>query len=394
MPMNSKLIKFFFCLFFFNCISLNLFAREVLIWTSNEGAARAINEIKVDFEKEFKTKVTVEVLNKDLTSLFKTASLTGKGPDILLWANDVSGELAQSGLIEPLDELPFLKQEFLAVSLSAFKYKGRLYGYPYAVESLALFYNKDLVRTPPESFEELESLALKINNPKKDLYGFLYDFKTFFFSFPILNASGGYIFGQSANGLDPKDVGINHQGFIDGLTFLQGLNNKGLIPTSIDRGIAFEKFKAGKLAFTIDGPWAIKDLDESRLNYGIAVLPKFKNKVARPFVGVHGFMVRRSSKNKLEAKEFIEKFLLSSKGIEVLYKYDHRAPARIDVLTTKSLADAKLLILRKNVENGIAMPNIPQMASVWSAMGKALSLSLEQKMPAAEALNQVKDQIK
>lgn len=389
MPKNFKLI---FLVFFL--LNSNLFAKDILIWTSNEGAAKAINEIKPAFEVEFKSKVIVEILNKDLTSLFKTASLTGKGPDILLWANDVSGELAQSGLIEPLDEIPFLTENFLPVSLKAFKFKGRLYGYPYAVESLALFYNKDLVKTAPQSFEELETLALKINNPKKNMYGFLYDFKTFFFSFPILNASGGYIFGETASGLNPKDVGINHQGFIDGLSFLQNLNTRGLIPSSTDRGIAFENFKAGRLAFTIDGPWAIKDLDSSKINYGIAVLPTFKNKVAKPFVGVHGFMIRRSSSNKLLAREFIEKYLLSQNGIKLFYQYDNRAPARIDVLTAISLMDPKLSILKKSAENGVAMPNIPQMASVWSAMGKALSLSLEQKMPAKKSLNLVIDQIK
>lgn len=369
-------------------------ASDVLIWTSNEGAAKAINEIKKDYEKEYKQKIVVEVLNKDLTSLFKTAALTGKGPDILLWANDVSGELAQSGLVEPLDELPFLSENFLPVSLKAFKYKGRLYGYPYAVESLALFYNKNMIKNPPTSFEELEQIALKINNPEKKIYGFLYDFKTFFFSFPILNASGGYIFGEDANGLNSKDIGITHQGFIDGLTFLQGLNTKGIIPSSTDRGIAFENFKSNKLAFMIDGPWAIKDLNESRVNYGIAVLPTFKGSVAKPFVGVHGFMVRRSSKNKLRAKEFIEKFLLSKKGITTFYKFDNRAPARIDVLTELSKTDPKVEILRKSAENGVAMPNIPQMGSVWTAMGKALSLSLEQKMPPKQALNLVVNQIK
>ena len=39
-------------------ISMNFAqAKDVLIWTSNEGAAKAINEIKVDFEKEYNTKV-------------------------------------------------------------------------------------------------------------------------------------------------------------------------------------------------------------------------------------------------------------------------------------------------------------------------------------------------
>lgn len=390
MPKNYLIHSFLFFIF----LNFTTFAKDILIWTSNEGAARAINDIKIDYEKDFNVKVIVEVLNKDLTSLFKTASLAGKGPDVLLWANDVSGELAQSGLIEPLDELPFLTENFLPVALKAFRFKGRLYGYPYAVESIVLFYNKDLVKVIPESFEELEQQAIRINNPAKNIYGFLYDFKTFFFSFPILNASGGYIFGEDQNGLNAKDIGINHPGFINGLTFLQRLNTSGIIPSSIDRGIAFEHFKAGKLAFTIDGPWAIKDLDSSKVNYGIVVLPKYKNSIAKPFVGVHGFMIRRSSKNKLHSKEFIEKYLLSAKGVGLFYKYDNRAPARIDVLKSLSEKDPKLAILKRSAESGVAMPNIPQMASVWSAMGKALSLSLEQKMPAKEALNLVLTQIK
>ena len=381
--------------FIFTClISTGVLANDILIWTSNENAAKAINEIKVNFEKEYHSKVVVEVLNKDLTSLFKTAALTGKGPDILIWANDVSGELAQSGLIEPLDELPFLKENFLPVALKAFRYKGRLYGYPYGVESIALFYNKNLVKSVPASFEELEAEAIKINDPKKNMYGFLFDFKTFFFSFPILNASGGYIFGETEKGLNPKDVGINHQGFIDGLTFLQELNTKGLIPSSTDRGIAFENFKAQKLAFMIDGPWAIKDLEAAKVPYGIAILPTFKGKVSKPFVGVHGFMIRRSSTNKLRAKEFIEKYLISKAGIKLLYQYDNRAPSRVDVLSELGAQDKNLVTLSQSAANGVAMPNVPQMASVWAAMGKALSLSLEQKMPAKDSLNLVVEQIK
>jgi maltose/maltodextrin transport system substrate-binding protein len=132
--LKNKILILLSSLFF----CTNIWAQELVIWTSNEGAAKVINSVKEDFEKKYQVKVVVEFLNKDLTSLFKTAALTGKGPDILLWAHDVSGELAQSGLIEPLDETPFLKNNLLPVSLKAFHYKGRLYGYPFAVESIVL----------------------------------------------------------------------------------------------------------------------------------------------------------------------------------------------------------------------------------------------------------------
>ena len=366
----------------------------IVVWTSSEGMGKAINEIKESFEIKYKRQVKVEVLNKDLTSLFKTAALTGKGPDILLWANDVSGDLAQSGLIEPLDELAFLKESLLPVSLQAFRYKGRLYGYPLAVESLAMFYNTKLIAQAPKSFEELFEWAKKNNQPKKDQYAFLYDIKTFFFTFPILNAGDGYIFKETAAGLDPLDVGINKKGFVDGLKFLQALTREGIVPTSTDRGVAISKFKNGQNAITIDGPWSIKELDESKIPYKMAALPTLNGKPAKPFVGVQGFMIRRTSKQKLASKILIEEFLLSKRAQKLFYEFDKRVPARIDALDELSLEDKKLSILKTVAMNGTAMPNVPQMGSVWGAMGKALSLGLEQSMEAQKALDSVIDQIK
>lgn len=389
-----KSLRFILTIIYSLQLMSNIEAKEVLIWTSNEGAGKAINAIKTEFEKDYKINVKVEVLNKDLTSLFKTASLTGKGPDILIWANDVSGELAQSGLIEPLDELPFLKENFLPVSLKAFRYKGRLYGYPYAFESLVLFSNPQLAPMELKSFEAIEEFSIALKKKSDGSYGFLFDFKTFFFSFPLLNASGGYIFGENENGLNASDVGVNHPGFIDGMNFLARLKKLELIPSSIDRGIAFEKFKAGRLAYMIDGPWAIKDLEAAKVPYRINILPTLNQKPAKPFVGVHGFMIRRSSENKLLAKELIEKYFLSPKGMKIFYQFDNRAPTHMEVLSELSKGDSKLAIYKKSAEVGVAMPNIPQMGSVWGAMGKALSLVLEQNKSSKETLDQARAEIK
>jgi maltose/maltodextrin transport system substrate-binding protein len=381
----KKILVYSFIIF----TTLDLWSRELVVWTSNEAAAKGIRAQKADFEKKYKATVVVEVLNKDLTSLFKTAALTGKGPDILLWAHDVSGELAQSGLIEPLDENQSLLNVFVPVSTKAFKYKGRLYGYPYAVEATALFYNTDLVKTPPKTFEELETMALKFNAPKKNKYGFLFDFKNFFFSFPFFNASGAYLFKETENGLDPAKTGLGEPGFVQGLAYLKHLSTTGLIPTSTDRGIAFEHFKKNQLMFMIDGPWAIKDLNESQIHYQIAPLPTLKNQTARPFVGVQGFMIRRSSQQKLLAKEFIETYLISKTAVQEIYKFDPRLPARIDVLAELAEKNQQVMTLKQSVESGIAMPNIPQMSLIWSAMGKAMSLCFEQNYSPTDAMKLV-----
>lgn len=368
--------------------------KELVLWTSSESVAQGIQKIKTDFETKYKAHITVEVLNKDLTSLFKTAALAGKGPDLLFWAHDVSGELAQSGLIEPLDEVPVLTQNFLPVAVNAFKYKGRLYGYPVSVESTVLFYNTKLINQVPESFEKLIEVAQKIQKPSEGIYGFLFDFKNFFFSYPILNAGGGYVFKQTEDGFDSQDVGLNQKGFIQGLKLLSDLKKSKLIPGSTDRGIAFELFKKNKLAMMIDGPWAIKDLKAQKVPFQIAMIPKIQGQVPKPFVGIQGVMIRRSSSQKLLAKEFAEKYILEKEFAEFFSEQEQKISARKDVNLDLSKNNEHALILMKSVESGSAMPNIPKMSAVWGAMGKALTLTIDQDQPPEKALNRAVEEVK
>ena len=37
---------------------------------------------------------------------------------------------------------------------------------------------------------------------------------------------------------------------------------------------------------TINGPWAWSNIDTSKVNYGVTVLPTFKGQPSKPFVGV------------------------------------------------------------------------------------------------------------
>ena len=163
-----------FLIFIFLLVSITTQAEnEITIWTSSENIKTALDNITGEFEKDFKTKVVVTVLNKDLTVQFKTAAITNKGPDILVWAHDVIGELASSGLIEPLSPPSIIKNKILDVALDAFTFRGRLYGYPYDLEAVGLIYNKKLVPHPPETMEELKKSV--------DLFFFIGDFFSDFF---------------------------------------------------------------------------------------------------------------------------------------------------------------------------------------------------------------------
>lgn len=375
-------------------LAFTLFAGELEIWTSSEAVRNALTSVKTNFEKEYSAKVNILVLNKDLTNQFKTAALSGKGPDILVWAHDVIGELAESGLIEPTTIPPNLKKELHPIALKAFTYKGKLYGYPYALESVALICNQKLVQVMPQSLNDLKKMALTHKNRDGESFGFLYDIQSFFFSFPILAAGDGHIFADKNGTLDTSDIGLHGSGFIRGLSFLKSLVDEKIIPISIDRGIAMTKMKAGLLACTIDGPWAINELISAGLTLKISPIPPLDGNQAKPFVGAQGLFVRRGTKNSLLAFEFIEKSVLTLEGIEAIYRFDPRIPVRSDVIAKLKNEFPYLAPFEESASHGIPMPNIPQMGAVWSAMGPAINLSLSGRDDINAALLKAHNQVK
>ena len=366
---------------------------EITIWTSSENIKTALDNITGEFEKDFKTKVVVTVLNKDLTVQFKTAAITNKGPDILVWAHDVVGELATSGLIEPLSPPSIIKNKILDVALDAFTFRGRLYGYPYDLEAVGLIYNKKLVPHPPETMEELKKIAKEITNKEKQIYGFLYDIGNFFFTFPFFSAGGGYIFKIDNNITNVHNIGLSNAGSIKGSQYLYSLVSEGIIPSSTDYGIASNFMKKGQLGMTINGPWALGELKQANIDFGVAPLPKLDGNRLRPFVGTHGFIIRRSSKNKVLAKELIEGYLMTKQGIHSLYKADPRCPTHKDVLNDLIKDDHILNAFLENAKNGIPMPNVPEMSAIWDSMNSALKLIISGQSTSEKALNQAHKQI-
>jgi maltose/maltodextrin transport system substrate-binding protein len=74
---------------------------ELLIWMDAD-RGRALESILQEFQQQYTIKVRVEA-PQNLTDNFPTAAQSGKGPDIVVWADDKVGEWADSGLISPIE---------------------------------------------------------------------------------------------------------------------------------------------------------------------------------------------------------------------------------------------------------------------------------------------------
>jgi len=130
--------------------------------------------------------------------------------------------------------------------------------------------------------------------------------------------------------------------------------------------------KIWKAAMIVDGPWALRDLKASGIGFKVAPIPGHSGTAARPLVGVHGFMLRRSSSNRLLAKELIERYWLAPEALVELVRLDPKLPATKSGLQRAIEIEPLLAAFATSVENGLPMPNTPAMAAVWPVMDGAL----------------------
>jgi maltose/maltodextrin transport system substrate-binding protein len=376
-------------------LSLGAVPGKITIWTS-EAQVKGLREAVKPFVQKYGIQVEVnEVSFGDIKPKFITSAPTGEGPDIIVGAHDWLGELVANGLLLPIDFLPKnVLDQFTPVTLKAMSYNGKLYGIPYSMEAVALIYNKDLVPNPPTTYESLVRVAKSLT--KGGIYGFLYDYNNFYFSFPFFSALGGYVFKETPNGLDPLDIGLANEGAIKGVEKLVNLFKEGILKQGVDYQTTTSLFSEGKLGMMINGPWEIDNIKKAKINYGVAKLPKIDGKPMRPFVGVQGFMINSRSPNLAILKTFATE-VLASKELELkLFETDPRILARKDAYRVVS-SNPDIKAFGASAADGIPMPNIPEMGPVWSYMGDALTLITSGKkapdVALKEAVAQIKDAI-
>jgi len=367
---------------------------KLLIWCDADRAP-VLEEVGKEFTAKYNVPVEVQEVDfGDIKGKLATAAPAGEGADLIIGPHDWIGELIENGLLEPISLFAELRSKFVPVSLEAFTYGGKLYGLPYATEAVALFYNKDLVPEPPATFEELITIAKGLTNREKGEYGFLIQMPDPYHSFPLLSATGGYIFGENPDGTaNPLDIGLASEGAIRGANLLLRLVQEGIEVPGADYQTVIGLFNEGKLAMMIAGPWTIEGIREAGINYGIAKIPTIDGQVAKPFVGVQGFMVSAFSENKLLTRTFLTDFVATKETMLKLYERATRPPAFLPALDEVS-ANPDIKGIAISAADGIPMPKIPEMASVWGAWSDALELIVNQKLEPDQAMKNAAEQIK
>jgi arabinogalactan oligomer/maltooligosaccharide transport system substrate-binding protein len=354
---------------------------DLVLWL-DETRATALKPIVDKFaEEQGVTTQIVEVAGDQLRAAVAQTAPQGTGPDIFAGAHDWTGELAESGILAPIN-LGASAENYNPAAISGFTFGGKLYGLPYAVENVALFRNTTLVPTAPASFEELEqkALELKAAGTVDVPLAVQEDPADPYHNYPMFAATGGYVFGVNPdNTYNPQDLGLTSPGGIAAGENFSKWAKDGLIVSDVSFEIMIQSFASGKAPFAITGPWAVSDIDTKggdALKYVVEPIPPVDGDPAKPFIGVQGFYQSAFAKNAALAEEFLLNYVNTPETAMALFEAQPRVPALTEV-ADQVVDDPIVAGFQKAGEasasaaGGGSLPNIKEMAAVWDAWTNA-----------------------
>ena len=362
---------------------------ELTVYVDN-GYKSYMEEAAKAFEKESGTKVNIKT-GDALGGLDKLSldNQSGKAPDVMMAPYDRVGGLGNDGQLAEVKLNKDSKTDKTTESLVT--NGGKVYGAPAVIETLVLYYNKDLLQEAPKTFGELEELA---KDSKYDFAGedgkntaFLADWTNFYYAYGLLSGNGGYVFGK--NGTDPKDIGLNNQGAIDGIEYAKTWYAKwpkGLQDTKGAANFIQTQFQEGKTAAIIDGPWKAASLKEAKVNYGVATIPTLPNgKAYSAFGGGKAWVIPAGANHPEAAQKFVD-FLTSTDQQKAFYDKTNEVPANTEAREyAVGKNDELTAAVVKQFENAQPMPNISEMSTVWDPAATMLFDAVSGKKSAKDA---------
>jgi arabinogalactan oligomer / maltooligosaccharide transport system substrate-binding protein len=376
-------------------------ANELVVWHAYRGAEKAAFEKVVGmFEKSPGAKGmkvnTLAIPYDAYADKISAAVPRGKGPDLFIYAQDRLGGWIEAGkTVEPIDffiDKP-TRERLLPGMLEAMTYKGGVYGLPINYKSITLIYNKDLVKTPPKTTDEMVKMAKALTNAQSGRYGLAYWYTNFYFHSALMNAFGGAVFDKDGK------LTVDSPATVASLNQMMTWYKKdGIMPTEPSEALIASMFNEGKAAMVINGPWFVGDIDK-KINYGLAVLPMVDaaKKPMRPWLTIEGAYVAASSAKKEAAYE-LAKYLTSEEAGLVLALEGRQLHTNKAVYNDKRVSgDVVLKAFRDQLDSAEAMPNRPEMTMVWSpattAMNKIVKGNASVEAALKEASGTMQDSI-
>jgi arabinogalactan oligomer/maltooligosaccharide transport system substrate-binding protein len=316
--------------------------------------------------------VTVNVQNIPFDQIFNKwqndVASGGTAADMFTAPNDDLGNWVRAGTVAPIEDMLTGKLDgYSKAGVDGVTVEGHIYAVPGIIKAVALYYNKDMVTTPPATTDDLLALVkggatIEINQNNYHNFGF----------FP---AFGGQLMDDT--GKCVADQG----GFADAMQYLVDLKAAGA-KFETDGGKADTAFRQGQAAMIINGPWVLgdykKDLGDK---LGVAPMPAGSKGPSMPLSGIDGWYLNPNGQN-MDAAVDLALYLFGKDGLTVYADVAGDPPARTDV----QAADPLVKAFADAAAGGFPRPQSTEFGNWWGPFGDMVTKVIEGKSSPADGV--------
>ncbi|GAP54536.1 ABC transporter substrate-binding protein [Arthrobacter sp. 92] len=312
----------------------------------------------------------------------------------LVW----TAEFAAKGWLQPLkDKMAVDTSTMLKPTVDGASYKGNLYAAPVSSDGGILYYRKDLVPTPPKTWDEMMSMCSIAKSNNIGCYAgqfSKYEGLTVNAS-EAINSAGGSVLdkdGKPSLTTDAAKAGLGNlaKAYADGNIPKEAITYK--------EEESRQAFQDGKLLFlrnwpyvynlaTTEGSSKVKD------TLGMAALPG-KDGPGASSLGGHNAAVSVYSKYKATSLDFL-KFLTSAENQKFFATQGSLAPVLTSLYDDKDLV-AKLPylpVLKTSIEHAVPRPVTPYYPAVTKAIQENAYAAIKGEKPVDTALSDMQKSI-
>jgi len=314
----------------------------------------------------------------DLRQRVETTLASGDGPEMYRWAQDWAGEhWGRDFLYDASDDLSITPEdEFTGAAVEAIRVNGgsATVGLPVAGETVTLLYNKDMIDSPPETFEEMETIMADHYDPNNGQYGLSHPIDAYFAS-AWMHAFGGYYFQVNDDGEGETGVALDETK--EAMEFVRD-HIWEYIPNDVNPEPQQQVFQAGNAPFAVNGPWTIGTFEDNGINVGVTSFPTVEGNNPKPYTGTSMwyFSTRMGDdEDRRDAAIDYAEWISTNKDRQLAYSEAHSSVPVMSSINTDELGD-QVAGFKGSYDEGIAMPNHPRMAGVWTPVEDAMNAVL------------------
>jgi trehalose/maltose transport system substrate-binding protein len=316
--------------------------------------------------------------------MYATSFLSGAGSYDVVYCDVIwTPKFAAAGwLLDLTDRLSASdRMEFLTADLNAGFYQGRLYRIPAFSDAGTLYYRKDLVPVPPETFDDLERLSEAHRSPTR--WGFLWQGKQYE---GLITVFLEVLWGYGGDWIDAstREVLLDRPEALQALRFLMrsiGTISPPAVTTYIEEDTR-NLFQNDRAIFLRNWPYVWRLMADSPMRIenrvGIAPVVHAAGRQPAATAGGWGFAISRFTQSPEAAWRFVE-FLTRPEQLRKVQLRMGRIPAR------KSLVPPEFFPI---LQSAHLRPPIPEYAQASDILQRWLSSALTGRAEPEQALKQ------